>query len=46
MEEDEDRVLLSSLGVTSANPEDIERNILSKVFIGFVYFFSSYIFIY
>lgn len=31
MEEDEDRILLSSLGVTSANPEDIERNILSQV---------------
>ena len=33
MEEDEDRVLLSSLGVTSANPEDIERDILSQVLI-------------
>lgn len=31
MEEDEDRILLSSLGVTSANPEDIERDILSEV---------------
>ncbi|PRQ25810.1 putative DNA helicase chromatin remodeling SNF2 family [Rosa chinensis] len=31
MEEDEDRILLSSLGVTSANPEDIERHILSEV---------------
>lgn len=31
MEEDEDRVLLSSLGITSANPEEIERNILSEV---------------
>nr|XP_048336772.1 protein CHROMATIN REMODELING 8 [Ziziphus jujuba var. spinosa] len=30
MEEDEDRVLLSSLGITSANPEEIERNILSE----------------
>ncbi|KAL5561931.1 hypothetical protein UlMin_031678 [Ulmus minor] len=30
MEEEEDRILLRSLGVTSANPEDIERNILSK----------------
>lgn len=30
-EEEEDRVLLSSLGVTSANPEDIERHILAKV---------------
>ncbi|KAL0437357.1 UNVERIFIED_CONTAM: DNA excision repair protein CSB [Sesamum radiatum] len=29
-EEEEDRVLLSTLGVTSANPEDIERNILEK----------------
>lgn len=38
MEEDEDRILLNSLGVTSANPEDIERNILSQVFI---YLFSN-----
>ncbi|KAE9460643.1 hypothetical protein C3L33_07394, partial [Rhododendron williamsianum] len=30
-EEEEDRVLLSSLGVTSANPEDIERHVLAKV---------------
>ncbi|GAV80148.1 SNF2_N domain-containing protein/Helicase_C domain-containing protein [Cephalotus follicularis] len=30
MEEDEDRVLLSSLGVTSADPEDIERHILDE----------------
>ncbi|XP_050205828.1 protein CHROMATIN REMODELING 8 [Mercurialis annua] len=30
MEEDEDKVLLSALGVTSANPEDIERDILSQ----------------
>ncbi|KAI8523062.1 hypothetical protein RHMOL_Rhmol13G0045500 [Rhododendron molle] len=29
-EEEEDRVLLSSLGVTSANPEEIERHILAK----------------
>ncbi|KAL8523142.1 hypothetical protein ACS0TY_013205 [Phlomoides rotata] len=29
-EEEEDRVLLSTLGVTSANPEDIERDILEK----------------
>ncbi|XAR61085.1 DNA helicase [Bertholletia excelsa] len=29
-EEEEDRILLSSLGVTSANPEDIERDILTK----------------
>lgn len=29
-EEDEDRVVLSTLGVTSANPEDIERDILEK----------------
>lgn len=29
MEEDEDRLLLSSLGVTSANPEDIERDVLA-----------------
>lgn len=31
MEEEEDAILLNSLGVTSANPEDIERNILEKV---------------
>lgn len=31
MEEEEDRAWLSSLGVTSANPEDIERDILAKV---------------
>nr|GLL33206.1 protein CHROMATIN REMODELING 8 [Ipomoea trifida] len=36
MEEDEeDRVLFSSLGVTSANPEDIERNIFGKTENGF-----------
>ncbi|CAA2934044.1 CHROMATIN REMODELING 8 [Olea europaea subsp. europaea] len=29
-EEEEDMVLLSTLGVTSANPEDIERDILEK----------------
>ncbi|KAL3531219.1 hypothetical protein ACH5RR_010541 [Cinchona calisaya] len=29
-EEEEDRVLLSSLGVTSANPEDIERRIFEQ----------------
>lgn len=31
MEEEEDRILLSSLGVKSANPEDIERDVLEKV---------------
>lgn len=30
-EEEEDRVLLNALGVTSANPEDIERDIIEKV---------------
>uniref|UniRef100_A0A1J3DH62 Protein CHROMATIN REMODELING 8 n=1 Tax=Noccaea caerulescens TaxID=107243 RepID=A0A1J3DH62_NOCCA len=30
MEEDEDRILLSSLGVTSANPADIEQTILDE----------------
>ncbi|XP_068493116.1 protein CHROMATIN REMODELING 8 isoform X1 [Phaseolus vulgaris] len=30
MEEEEDRILLSSLGVKSANPEDIERDVLEK----------------
>ncbi|CAK9149998.1 unnamed protein product [Ilex paraguariensis] len=29
-EEEEDRVLLSSLGIASANPEDIERDILEE----------------
>ncbi|XP_051142683.1 protein CHROMATIN REMODELING 8 [Andrographis paniculata] len=29
-EEEEDRALLNTLGVTSANPEDIERDILDK----------------
>ncbi|CBI37137.3 unnamed protein product, partial [Vitis vinifera] len=29
MAEEEDRILLSSLGVTSANPEDVEREILA-----------------
>jgi len=31
MEEEEDAILLNSLGVTSANPVDIERDILDKV---------------
>lgn len=31
MEEEEDRFLLSSLGVTSANPADIEQTILDEV---------------
>ncbi|EEF32549.1 DNA repair and recombination protein RAD26, putative [Ricinus communis] len=31
MEEDEDKFLLSTLGVTSVNPEDIERDILAEV---------------
>ncbi|KAL5990544.1 hypothetical protein ACLOJK_011446 [Asimina triloba] len=31
MEEEEDKLLLSSLGVTSANPEDIERDVLTEV---------------
>ncbi|KAF6154756.1 hypothetical protein GIB67_032368 [Kingdonia uniflora] len=30
-EEEEDKILLSSLGVTSANPEDIERDLLTEV---------------
>lgn len=42
MDPDEDRILLSSLGVTSANPEDIERNILSQVHSLFVFcYFDS-----
>lgn len=36
-EEEEDRVLLSALGVTSANPEDIERHIIEKVVFVFIY---------
>lgn len=30
-EEEEDKILLSSLGVTSANPADIERDVLDQV---------------
>ncbi|KAF8006362.1 hypothetical protein BT93_K0608 [Corymbia citriodora subsp. variegata] len=30
--EDQDGILLSSLGVVSANPEDIERNVLAQAF--------------
>lgn len=30
MEEDEDKILLNNLGVTSANPEDIERDVLAE----------------
>lgn len=30
-EEEEDRALLSTLGVTSANPEDIERDVIQEV---------------
>ncbi|KAL1329867.1 hypothetical protein HN51_047051 [Arachis hypogaea] len=30
MEEEQDRILLNSLGVKSANPEDIERHVLEK----------------
>lgn len=29
-EEEDDRALLTSLGVTSANPEDIERSVLEQ----------------
>ena len=31
MEEDEDAILLTSLGVKSANPQDIERDVLVEV---------------
>lgn len=31
MEEDEDRILLNSLGVESANPECIEREVIAEV---------------
>lgn len=44
-EEEEDRALLSSLGVTSANPDEIEHDILEQVFdfdcfvrVSFLYF--------
>lgn len=40
-EEEEDRVLLTTLGVTSANPEDIERDILDKV-VHLPHLFSSF----
>nr|POE71281.1 protein chromatin remodeling 8 [Quercus suber] len=30
MEEDEDRILLNSLGIATANPEDIERDVLAE----------------
>lgn len=30
MEEEEDRILFSSLGVTSAKAEDVERDILAE----------------
>lgn len=30
MEEDEDRILLNSLGIASANPEDIERDVIAE----------------
>lgn len=36
MEEVEDRIFLNSLGVTSANPEDIERDLLNEVMLGFL----------
>lgn len=32
-QEEEDNAFLSSLGVTSANPEDIERDVLQQVLI-------------
>lgn len=31
MDDDEDKLLLSSLGVASANPEDIERKVIAEV---------------
>lgn len=37
MEEEEDRILLNNLGVTSANPEDIERDLLEEVLAGILY---------
>lgn len=40
MEEDEDKFLLSSLGVTSANPEDLEQTILDEV----IFAHSFYVF--
>jgi hypothetical protein len=35
-QEQQDEALLSSLGVTSANPEDIERTLLAQVREGFL----------
>jgi len=40
MEEEQDRILLSTLGVQSANPEDIERHIFDKVFFYFIFNFT------
>ena len=40
-EEEEDRVLLNRLGVTSANPEDIERHIFGQVLIYYDHLFLS-----
>jgi hypothetical protein len=44
MEEDEDRILLNSLGIASANPEDIERDVIAEVsaftFLEFFYFYG------
>lgn len=38
MEEEEERILLKSLGVTSANPEDIERDVIAAaVFASLLY---------
>lgn len=39
MEEEDDRNLLSSLGVTSANPDDVERDVLAEVYVWFSCYF-------
>lgn len=39
-EEEEDRILLSTLGVTSANPVDIERDLIKKVVFVYLMLFS------
>lgn len=39
-EEEEDKALLSSLGVTSADPEDIERDILEQVLLHIMHYVS------
>lgn len=42
MEEDEDSFLFSSLGVTSANPADIEQTILEEVLLHIIVYVNCY----